>query len=48
MLKLGSQFIIMFGYSTITQEFLTEQVYDSDGVFHVNPDNRHTIPITMW
>ena len=45
MLKLGSQFIIMFGYSTITQEFLTEQVYDSDGVFHVNPDNRHTIPI---
>ena len=45
MLQLGSQFVIMFGYSTVTQDFLTEQVYDADGTFHVNPDNRHTIPI---
>ncbi len=44
MLKLNSQFVMMWGYSSITQDFIKENIY-KDGKFQVHSDLRHTIPI---
>ena len=44
MLQLGRQFVIMWGYSSITQDFIKENIY-KDGEFVVHSDLRHTIPI---
>ena len=44
LLTLGKRFVMVFGYSTITQDFLKQSIFKDDK-FTATPDHAYTIPI---